>query len=52
MAEKTVTLVSKDGDHTVTIPESDAIEITQYRALGWATKPEHKEAEKAQKAAQ
>jgi hypothetical protein len=49
---KNVTLVSKDGEHEVTLPEDEAVEITQFRALGWATKPEHTAAVKAEKKAE
>jgi hypothetical protein len=48
---KNVTLVSKDGEHAVEIPEDEAVEITQARAIGWTTKPELKAAERADKQA-
>ena len=48
---KNVTLVSKDGKHEITLPEDERVEITQKRAEGWATKPEHTAAVKAEKKA-
>lgn len=47
MAEKTVTLVSKDGTIELELPVSDAVEITNKRAAGWSTKAEQKVVAKA-----
>ena len=52
MASKTVTLVHRDFDFEREFDESDALEITQARATGWATKPELSAAEKAEKKAE
>lgn len=32
----TVTLTSKDGEHTTTLPASEKGEINRFRALGWS----------------
>ncbi len=50
MAETTVTLVSKDGEHTQKIADSvvNRAEITRLRAAGWAEPKEQRAAAKAE----
>jgi hypothetical protein len=47
----TVKLVHRDFDFEREFDETDAVEITQARAIGWTTKPELKAAERADKQA-
>ncbi len=50
MAETTVTLVSKDGEHTQKIADTEVnrVEITRLRAAGWAEPKEQRAAAKAE----
>lgn len=53
MAEnKTVTLVHRDFDFKREFDASDAVEITQARAMGWAEQAEITAAVKAEKSAE
>jgi len=42
------TLVSPNGEHEVKTDDLEPSEVTHYRAMGYATKEEHKAGEKAQ----
>lgn len=46
-----ITLVSKDGEHSIELPTEDAAEITNFRAQGWATAEERKAVADAEAAA-